>query len=516
MRQRPQKRSVNTTSPYYTEKTAKFAVDGSALPNVTVDFPESYAGLLPVDGPGESDKELFFWFVPTENEDAKDEIVIWLNGGPGCSSLDGFFHENGPVTWMPGTYLPVVNTYSWSNLSNVVWIDQPVGTGYSLGTPNVTSEVDVAAQFLGFWRHFMDTFDLKGRKVYVTGESYAGMYVPYIADAMIAQNDSSYFNVNGIMIYDPSIGLDAITEEVPTLAFTKYNAPSFPFNDSFVDYITNKSAACGYDDFLNEGLTFPPKGHFGPPPGTDANGDITDDCDIFDDVFTAIFAINPCFDIYQVGQLCPLLWDTEGFPYSDFYLPPGYKTPYFDLAAVKTALHVPTNLTWEICSSDSVFVGPDGDTSPPSGLNGGPLARVAEATNNVIVGHGTLDMVLILNGTLLTLQNLTWNGAQGFSSPPTNPFYVPYHDDPNQASMAGAGVFGGWVKERGLTFVSVELSGHMVPEFQPSAGYRHFEVLLGRVANLSVVSGFTTQEDYPQPGGDLGKGGPVKGQAILA
>lgn len=83
------------TPAYLTNATAPFAVNGSALPNVTFDIGESYAGNLPV---GNSTTEsLFFWFVPTENPAASDEIVIWLNGGPGCSSLDGFFHENGPV-----------------------------------------------------------------------------------------------------------------------------------------------------------------------------------------------------------------------------------------------------------------------------------------------------------------------------------------------------------------------------------------------------------------------------------
>lgn len=56
------------------------------------DIGESYAGLLPIDHTG---KELYFWYVPTSNPAAKDEITIWLNGGPGCSSLDGFLHENG-------------------------------------------------------------------------------------------------------------------------------------------------------------------------------------------------------------------------------------------------------------------------------------------------------------------------------------------------------------------------------------------------------------------------------------
>lgn len=75
---------------YLNKKTKPYWVDGSALPDVDFNIGESYAGNLPIDNTG---KSLFFWFVPTTNPAAKDEITLWLNGGPGCSSLDGFFHE---------------------------------------------------------------------------------------------------------------------------------------------------------------------------------------------------------------------------------------------------------------------------------------------------------------------------------------------------------------------------------------------------------------------------------------
>ena len=71
-----------------------------------------------------------------------------------------------------------------------------------------------------------------------------------------------------------------------------------------------------------------------------------------------------------------------------------------------------------------------------------------------------LDMVLISNGTLLMIQNMTWNGAQGFTSKPSDPFYVPYHDDPSESTVAASGVLGTTHTERGLTWVRVDLSGH--------------------------------------------------------
>lgn len=88
--------------------------------------------------------------------------------------------------WTYGTFAPVYNQYAWSNLTNTVWVEQPVGTGFSQGTPTATNELEVAAQFLGWFKNFVDTFGLHGRKVYIAGESYAGYYVPYIADGKLA------------------------------------------------------------------------------------------------------------------------------------------------------------------------------------------------------------------------------------------------------------------------------------------------------------------------------------------
>ena len=70
----------------------------------------------------------------------------------------------------------------------------------------------------------------------------------------------------------------------------------------------------------------------------------------------------------------------------------------------------------------------------------------------------------------MMIQNMTWNGAQGFQAKPTDPFYVPYHDDPNPSTLAGSGVFGTTHTERGLTWVSIDLAGHSKLSLQGSLG----------------------------------------------
>ena len=192
----------------------EFVVNGSAIPGVPFDIGESYAGTLSVDSNATNENQLYFWFFPSENTNATDEITIWLNGGPGCSSLDGLFQEHGPFLWQSGTAAPQRNPFSWNNLTNIVYVDQPIGTGFSPAAPGapgkINNETDVAMLFTGFWQNFMTTFDFTGRKVYIAGESYAGQYIPYIAQYMLERNNTDFYNVAGILIYDPSIGTGSV------------------------------------------------------------------------------------------------------------------------------------------------------------------------------------------------------------------------------------------------------------------------------------------------------------------
>ena len=312
--------------------------------------------------------------------------------------------------------------------------------------------------------------------------------VPYIADGMFNKKDTEYYNISSIMMYDPSLSYDVVQEHIPVTAFVDYWLPLLDLNASFVKQLHNMSETCGYTSFLEENLVFPPKGILPTPP----NVDLSDDsCDTFDAVFNAASDINPCFDIYQIATTCPLLYDVLGFPGSIPYLPEGAQV-YFNRTDVQKAIHAP-HVDWNECATINVFINGT-DNSPPSALS--VLPSVIERADRVVIGHGILDMILIYNGTLLAIQNMTFNGAQGFSVPPSkfDKFYVPYHNeyDFELGTTAGAGVMGSTHTERGLTLVTVQMSGHMVPQYAPSAAYRHLEFLLGRIPSLATVGPFTT------------------------
>ncbi|KAL8756509.1 MAG: hypothetical protein Q9199_002873, partial [Rusavskia elegans] len=126
---------------------------------------------------------------------------------------------------------------------------------------------------------------------------------------------------------------------------------------------------------------------------------------------------------------------------------------YFNRTDVQTVINAPLG-PWAECSSGVL----EEDDSPPSGLS--ILPSVIERLNKTVISHGALDMILIANGTLLMIQNMTWGGKQGFQEKPAGEFFVPYHEEAGLSTLAGAGVFGTTHTERGLTWVEVALTGH--------------------------------------------------------
>ncbi|KAL6230866.1 hypothetical protein BDW75DRAFT_248373 [Aspergillus navahoensis] len=479
---------------FLTDKTSPFLVDH--LPDVHFDVGELYSGLIPIEK-GNDSRALFFAFQPKLG-DPVDEVTIWLNGGPGCSSLEGFFQENGRFLWLPGTYQPVENPYSWVNLTNVLWVDQPVGTGYSVGTPTAISQEETAEDFVKFFKNFQETFGIKNFKLYVTGESYAGRYVPYVSAAMLDQNDTEYYDLSGALVYDPCIGQhDVVQEQIPAVPFVQANANLFNFNSSFMAQIEELHQTCGYADFIDEYLVFPPSGvqpvkHF----NYSSEADLA--CDVFDLINNEAFASNTCFDIYEVNLMCPLQWDVLAFPTELTYQPDGAPTVYFDRPDVKRAMHAPQNIEWSICSNQAVFVGGNAGPESEGDISANPiehvLPQVIEATNRVLIGNGDYDMIIITNGTLLSIQNMTWNGKLGFQERPSEPIYLGADlPDLEWAEVRAAngldvyqpqGTMGVQHFERGLMWAETYQSGHMTPEYQPRVAYRHLEWLLGRVDKL--------------------------------
>ncbi|XP_057732547.1 serine carboxypeptidase-like 20 [Arachis stenosperma] len=165
------------------------------LPGFKTSFPSKhYSGYITVDGNVESGKNLFYYFVSSERNPAKDPVVLWLNGGPGCSSFDGFVYEHGPFNFEASKTegnLPTlhINPYSWSKVSSIIYLDSPAGVGLSYSknsskynTGDLQTASDTHAFLLKWFEEFPEFLE---NPFYISGESYAGIYVPTLAYEVI-------------------------------------------------------------------------------------------------------------------------------------------------------------------------------------------------------------------------------------------------------------------------------------------------------------------------------------------
>jgi carboxypeptidase D len=337
-------------------------------------------------------------------------------------------------------------------------VEQPFGVGFSQGSTPPIDEEDLAADFIGFFNNFSNLFFGKDEfDVYVTGESYAGRYVPYISAAML--NEKSSYSISGALIYDGTIGQYAVVQtEVPTLPFVEENLDHFSFlNSTQLVELQSAHKSCGYEDYISEYLVFPPSGTQ-PPQEQIINASCP-----YGLVSTYAAQSGKCVNLFNINQTCP--------PPTD---PLMGATPYFQRSDVKAALHAP-NITWMACAPFGVFGGDSGpaNTGDPSpDPIQGTLPQVIQATNRVLIANGDLDFTILTNGTLLSIQNMTWNGQLGFQSKPSEPFTL------------GGEEVGMQHNERGLLWTETFYSGHMEPKDQPAVSYRHLQWLLGHIETL--------------------------------
>ena len=134
---------------------------------------------------------LFYWFVASESSALSSPLVTWFNGGPGCSSLGGFLTENGPFE-TDGTNL-ILREFRWSQFANMLWFENPVGVGFSYSTThdyNVGDEASAADNLLALKSFFVKFPEMASRDLYFAGESYAGIYIPMLAQRVLQAQDA--------------------------------------------------------------------------------------------------------------------------------------------------------------------------------------------------------------------------------------------------------------------------------------------------------------------------------------
>uniref|UniRef100_A0A8C6T4U9 Carboxypeptidase n=1 Tax=Neogobius melanostomus TaxID=47308 RepID=A0A8C6T4U9_9GOBI len=145
-------------------------------------------------------KHLHYWFVESQGKPSSDPLVLWLNGGPGCSSLDGLLTEHGPYLIQDDGASLDYNPYSWNKIANVLYLESPAGVGFSYSDNKnyKTNDTEVALNNYLALKTFLKLFpEYASNAVFLTGESYGGIYIPTLAQRVM---EDSAINLQGVAV----------------------------------------------------------------------------------------------------------------------------------------------------------------------------------------------------------------------------------------------------------------------------------------------------------------------------
>eukprot|EP00347_Sterkiella_histriomuscorum_P017204 403350276 len=178
-------------------------------------LPCMYSGTLQSSIKEGQDHNLFYWLIKNTQLE-NPNLILWINGGPGSSSMFGLFLENGPIQVLR-TNNPTGDDYitqlnkdgSWADIADVLYLDQPVGVGFSFGNSILDRMKDGASELIQFLENFMikyPEYQANGRKFYISGESYSGKYIPLFATYINQYNkgpQQTKINLQGLFIGNP-------------------------------------------------------------------------------------------------------------------------------------------------------------------------------------------------------------------------------------------------------------------------------------------------------------------------
>ncbi|XP_062574223.1 probable serine carboxypeptidase CPVL isoform X2 [Saccostrea cucullata] len=219
---------------------------------------ESFSGFFTVNKTTNSN--MFFWFFPAQTNPETAPVVLWLQGGPGGSSLFGLFVENGPI--MVDKDIKLSNRkVTWNTKYSMLYIDNPVGTGFSFTGKDegyATNEQDVARDLYSCLTQFFQVFhQFQKNDFYATGESYAGKYVPAISYKIHMENPQAKTKINfkGMAIGDGLCDPETMMGQYATFMYSiglldeKQRAYFQDMTDKATIYIRGKNFKAAFDIF---------------------------------------------------------------------------------------------------------------------------------------------------------------------------------------------------------------------------------------------------------------------------
>ncbi|KAF3672902.1 Serine carboxypeptidase II-3 [Capsicum annuum] len=175
---------------------------------------QQYGGYVTVNE--SAGRALYYYFTEAENPNSLP-LLLWLNGGPGCSSIAfGAMEELGPFRVNSDEQTLHRNYYAWNHAANVLFLESPAGVGFSYTNTssdlNTTGDGRTAYDNFVFLVNWLERFpEYKNRQFYISGESYAGHYVPQLAHTILKHNklaNKTLINLKGIIIGNAVINDD--------------------------------------------------------------------------------------------------------------------------------------------------------------------------------------------------------------------------------------------------------------------------------------------------------------------
>ena len=370
-------------------------------------------------------EEMFYWFFRARSRARNAPLVLWLQGGPGCSDVHNVLGDNGPYRVMESLEL-TSNPFSWNNEADLLYVDQPLGVGFS-NVSNINRVPRYESEVAEDMRKFMIGFvgkhgEYSGRSFYISGHSYGGHYVPAIAKYFLETKNFPLV-VKGIAVgngwFDPKIQ----TLATPAFDWQKHLVTSiWQYVASYLAYFFSALAIQ-----LKQYTTAHTLANFG---DGIANG------------------FNPRFNVYDIRKKC----DPQPLCYNFSII-----QKFMDMPVVHQLLGV-GNRPWKECYMDVFFhmLGTDYYLD----MNAEMIALLDQHKDlKVVVYTGNMDWSCNSVGVQRFMDQLNWYGKSSYNSASWQDWFV-------SGTVAGR-----YKRVANLTYYDVYDAGHLVTMDQPEAAY---------------------------------------------
>ncbi|CAB9499247.1 Pheromone-processing carboxypeptidase KEX1 [Seminavis robusta] len=388
--------------------------------------------------------------------------MVWLNGGPGCSSFNcGVMFENSPVTvpLRPAGYARTsarepfeYNENAWTKATAMLYVEQPVGVGFSTGGPDPEKEADLAGDFYIFLQNFFQVFDTyQSSKLFIVGESYAGYFAPSIA-YKIFKEQKKLDDTSDIAINLAGVGLgngwaNAMVQGPATIDYGYWHG--------LYDEHTRQALHAEWNHCINS-----PKDEEEPTPFHKVNP--PDDCGM---MLAPLMAGGK--GVWDDNLNGPNAYDVttwDGYP----VILGGNSSieNFFNDPRVKEKLHAPEDVFWRGCIPGAGrrlqearrFLGLLENDQPMSTVP--YLAEMLDGGVRVLIYNGDRDLSTNAQGSEMLLNGMEWSGAEEWFTTPRGLWVNPKNSKDKTPA--------GYAKSlKGLDFVVIYNSGHLVPYNQP-------------------------------------------------